>query len=170
MRRVVDTDRMTQIKTDGKRRRMGERERDDRGRWWRQREGSSSECAFCSLMRESANEIAPRRLVTPPPPIVAAPERGDPSLLSTLFSLPSHARTVHVAPASSTRAHCVSIVSPRFSARGVFIAGARASVRNTGPGSRRNIRLSPCVAPDQSRIFVCALGRARMQLRAEAYP
>lgn len=101
-------------------------------------------------MRESANEIAPRRPGTPSPPIVAAPESEARYLSSSLslslfFSLARPCRPSHL-HSCPLRFHCISL----FSASGVFIAGARASVRNVG---QRNIRLSPCTGPIASLRF-----------------
>lgn len=84
------------------------------------------ECAFCSLMRESANEIAPRRLVHH--------RRAAANCSSAEESEAIPLPLVHVVPVIHSlrplRFHCISL----FSACGVFIAGARASVRNVcGP-------------------------------------
>lgn len=100
-----------------------------------------------------------------------------PSPLSLLLSLAlalaplCHSRRAAPRPRRSVihscplRFHCISL----FSASGVFIAGARASVRNVGrptTESRCNIRLLPCAGPGEQprsnpRTFVSALGRAR---------
>lgn len=133
-------------------------------------------CAFCSLMRESANEIAPRqRWYTTAANCSNAEARQSLSLSLAIFlsfspllffsplPLSRAARprrsVIHSCP---LRFHCISL----FSANGVFIAGARASVRNTGRLSRRNIRLLPCTGPRErkSRIAI------HVYLRFRAWP
>jgi len=74
---------------------------------------------------------------------------------------------VHVAQSFTRCAHCVSIVSP-FSLRAAFLLPTLELPCVTSAARADAISVSR-LAPGQSRTFVSALGRARMQLRARAY-
>lgn len=74
---------------------------------------------------------------------------------------------VHIAQSLTRCAHCVSIVSP-FSLRAAFLLPALELPCVTSAARADAISVSR-LAPDQSRTFVSALGRAWMQLRAGAY-
>lgn len=110
------------------------------GVWWKKESRVQLGVhAFCSLMRESANEIAPcdgRYTIIANCSYIGTRQSFSLSLLF-LFSPP-----IHIVP-SSTHARCVFIVQSPFSRRtAFFIVDSRASVCNIAGSDQCNIRFS----------------------------
>jgi len=100
-------------------------------------EGSKLEYVFHSLMRESANEIAPRRLVC------ATTADCSGWIQISLLSL----SLVYVAQSSTRVPITFPLYLPFLCARRFYYRALKLARVKRRPGLTRNIRLLPCIAP-----------------------